>query len=480
VSGANTRTTVLGIDLATANARVVAVDTETGRIIAQAAGALSGPEGSGGEREQRADYAEVVRSLITEVVAALGQRAADIGALSITGTSGTVVPVDATGRPVGPALLYNDARGTNELRELAEAGFAVRPSTALARTAWMHRVRPAAQYVFTPDVVAADLTGLLVASDTSHALKSGIDPVSATWDSAALEILGLPEDHLPALVRPGQVVGRVSGKVAESLGLPKDVVIVSGMTDGCTSQLATGAVAEGDTVAVLGTTLVLKAVSPVDVTDSQSGVYSHVAPDGAFWAGGASNVGAGSLAGILPSLSMREADELARHIGPAPVVCYPLLGTGERFPVARTDLAEFVVDLSGRPVPPPSGPERYRALLEGVAFVERLGLERLEALGVPRGTHRLSGGASASGVWNGIRASLLNRPVLVPANRSSAFGAAILAAVGLLTVPLTDITGRLAQTVATVEPDSAQTEQLEERYQVFIGELRRRKRLAPA
>ena len=70
----------------------------------------------------------------------------------------------------------------------------------------------------------------------------------------------------------------------------------------------------------------------------------------------------------------------------------------------------------------------YRSVLDGVAFTERLGLEVLARLGVPRGRHRLAGGATRSDVWNQIRADVLASPVLVPADPTSGRGAAILAA----------------------------------------------------
>ncbi|MEK8174710.1 FGGY-family carbohydrate kinase [Streptomyces sp. M19] len=72
---------------------------------------------------------------------------------------------------------------------------------------------------------------------------------------------------------------------------------------------------------------------------------------------------------------------------------------------------------------------RYRALLEGVAFVERLALDRLDQLGVPvDGTLTLGGGGAASRVWNGIRADVLGRTARVTEEPGSAFGMALLAA----------------------------------------------------
>ena len=108
-------------------------------------------------------------------------------------------------------------------------------------------------------------------------------------------------------------------------------------------------------------------------------------------------------------------------------VRYPLSVAGERFPVADRNLPPLT---DGEPG---SRLDAYRALLEGVAFVERLGLERLEQLGVTPTPPRHRRGATASPVWNRIRATVLAPlvPVSVARSATSSVGAAILAAYAL-------------------------------------------------
>jgi xylulokinase len=448
---------VLGIDLATAGARVQAVDAESGETLAESRAPLA-VTGSAGERTQPPRYAEVVRDLIAGVAATLGSRAAEVRALSITGTSGTVVPADEHGVPVGDALLYDDPRGV----PLSTT----RPSAALARTGWLQAHAPAPRYLFTPDVVAASLAGRLLPSDTSHALKSAIDPVSAAWDPAALAEAGVPAEAVPELVPPGRIIGTVLRPGA--LGLPPGVAIVSGMTDGSTGQIATGAVAVGDTVGVLGTTLVLKAVAERDIVDRAAGVYSHVGPDGRFWAGGASNTGAGVLGPDFDPARHTAAIEAA---GPAAVVVYPLVRPGERFPVADPGFAGFSVGLDGRPRDAVGDIGRYRAVYEGVAFVERLALERLAELGVEQRRHHVAGGAAASALWNRIRATVLQRPVVVSPGAGSARGAAALAAAAVSGETLARVAERFAGERGVVEPVVGMVDALEERYRVFRGAL---------
>jgi xylulokinase len=452
----------LGIDLATASARCVALDTRSGSVVARADSALSPPERQpGGGSRQVATYAPVAHELVRQVCRQLGPDAARVAAVSVTGTSGTVVPVDADGVAVGPARLYDDTSGSEVL---AAAG--VTGASSLGRMAALHSEFPGRLWAATPDVVNAALAGRAVAADTSHWLKAGIDPVAGRWPVDAMSAIGIDRAdtrRLPELVRPGTHLGTVAPDVARTLGLPENVEIVAGMTDGCTAQIAAGAVHDGDTMGVLGTTLVLKAVSETPVESADGAVYSHLAPDGRYWAGGASNAGAGILAVEFPcedlaALDQRVADTVAGYRR------YPISVAGERFPVTDRSLPPLT---DGEPL---TRLDAYRALLEGVAFVERLGLERLQQLGVTPRHHVIAGGATASLVWNRIRATVLAPlvPVSVARSASSSVGAAILAAHALTRRPLHETVDRLAPEPVPVESVVAQRHSLEDAYQRFV------------
>jgi xylulokinase len=452
----------LGIDLATASARCIALDTDTGSVVARADSALSAPHRQpGGESRQEGTYASIALELVRQVCQQLGPDAARVAAVSVTGTSGTVVPVDPDGLAVGAARLYDDTSGSEVL---ASAG--ITGASSLGRMAALRREFPGALWASTPDVVNAALAGRAVAADTSHWLKAGIDLVARRWPVDAMSAIGLdPAEtrRLPELVRPGTRLGTVAPEVARTLGLPGNVQIVAGMTDGCTAQIAAGAVHNGDTMGVLGTTLVLKAVSETPVESADGAVYSHLAPDGHYWAGGASNAGAGILAvefagADLAALDRRVADTVAGYVR------YPLSVAGERFPVADRNLPPLT---RGEPR---SRLDAYRALLEGVAFVERLGLERLQQFGVTPRHHVIAGGATASPVWNRIRATVLASlvPVSVARSASSSVGAAILAAYVLTDRPLTETVDRLTPQPVPVETVATQRNSLEAAYQRFV------------
>lgn len=460
---------VLGVDLATSAARIVAVDAETGAQLGFLGAPLQNlPAASDGAARQRADYAVIVRKLLAATVSALGDRAADVMALSVTGTSGTVVPLGADGAPVGDAVLYNDTSAGAAAARLADAGYPAAAGSVPARLAMLAQVPGVRRLGFTPDVVLGDLAGRPVPSDTSHALKAGIDPQLRRWPAGLTDTGQVGADLLPELVHPGQSLGTIDGAAADELGLPFGVNLVSGMTDGCCAQIAAGAVRVGDTMGVLGTTLVLKGVADARVDSSDGAVYSHYAPDGHWWPGGASNSGAGVLVGQVEQSALPALDDAAADLGPARSLRYPLPGTGERFPVADPAMADWQQGVPASPA------EAHRAVLEGVAFVERLGLQRLAELGVRLGEHRIVGGATRSSLWNRIRATVLGRPVRLVGAAGSGHGAAALAAATVLDRPLAEVTGRWAGTATMVHPDLGQVAALDDSYHRWHEALRHR------
>lgn len=465
----------IGIDLATANARVLALDIDTGEICAQSSAPLPSPvRRIGGESTQEPEYWSVVRDLLRSVTQSLGGRRTDIDAISATGTSGSVVPADIDNRPLGLAALYDDNRGAALRSAVESAGVDWATGSQLARIAALAQRSPAPRYISTVDVVLSALAGTALPSDVSHFLKAGIAVAECRWNAEALRAVGLPLHLLPTLVPSGAVIGRVSRDAAELTGVPAGTAIVSGMTDGCTAQIAAGGVRDGDTIGVLGTTLVLKAVSSRPVTSPV--VYSHRAPDGMWWPGGASNSGAGAIGSTFRDSGRALEDwgvDAVNH-GPSSVVGYPLTATGERFPFTDPGATSFFS------APPVSRAEEYRTLLEGVAFVERLGLETLEAAGVVGKRHLAAGGASASASWVRIRATVLRRPISVAGSEASSLGAAILAGAAVSDTGFVDTVERLTHVSAVVDPDELEIGRLDDSFARFRAELYRRGHLSRA
>ena len=160
---------------------------------------------------------------------------------------GTLLLIDADGRPRSPGLMYNDARSVAEAARIAkiapaESGAHGR-SSALAKLLHLLAQDAAADArhaVHQADWIAGRLCAQHGISDENNALKLGYDPVTRSWP-AWLDDLGVPRALLPKVLVPGTSFAAIDPAVARSLGLPSSAEIAAGTTDGVASFIATGA-----------------------------------------------------------------------------------------------------------------------------------------------------------------------------------------------------------------------------------------------
>lgn len=454
----------LGVDLGTQGVRALLV-TADGTVLGAGTAPLTGHREPGRRHEQ--DPEHWWRAVCAATGAALtGRRGARIGGLAVCGTSGTVLLTDPAGRPVSPALMYDDGRAGAEGARARAAGLAVQDGWGLPKALWLLDAHGPGRVTHQPDVITARLVGRPVPTDSSHALKTGYDLERETWPDLAHTGLGVPDGALPEVVRPGTRLGAVGVEAAEATGVPAGTPVIAGMTDGCAAQIASGALRPGAWNSVLGTTLVLKGAARTPVHDPTGVVYNHRAPDGSWLPGGASSVGAGALTAAFPGADPAAMDVVAAAHEPAGAVTYPLTSAGERFPFLAPEAVALVLG-------EPSGPaDRWAALLQGVAFTERLCLDYLRHLGAPvSGPIAFTGGGARSAYWNQLRVDILARPARVPRRTEPALGMAALAAHGTTGTPLTDVTDRMVHLNPPLTPDPARTARFAAPYTRLLDEL---------
>jgi D-ribulokinase len=415
----------LGIDIGTSGVRACAVDGD-GNLVAVAAAEMASPRHAGAIVEQ--DPAVWWEAM----VAAVGMvgRAVDLSRvrrLAVDGTSGTLLLVDAQGRPCSPGLMYNDARSAaeaNRVRVAAppESG-AHGASSALAKLLHLtsHGVPLGVCHaVHQADWIAGRLAGRFGFSDENNALKLGYDPATRAWPDWFGD-LDLPHRLLPSVLVPGAFVGRIDPDQAASLRFHPDAEVRAGTTDGVAAFIATRAADSGDAVTSLGSTLVLKLLSDRPVFSAAQGIYSHRLGD-RWLAGGASNSGGAALLAHFTVERMSALMPCLSPDRPTGLDYYPLPSPGERFPVADPTLQPRV---SPRP---PDDAVFFQGLLEGIAAIEAMGYARLAALGAsPLRRVITIGGGARNDAWTAIRARRLGVPVSVAGQTEAAFGTALLA-----------------------------------------------------
>lgn len=401
---------------------------------------------------------------------------------AVTSTSGTVVCVDNRGEPLIPALMYNDPRGAEEskilneqLKELTEKlGYKFNASYALSKILWLKNNLPdvykKTKYFLSPtDFINFKLTGVLGITDHTNALKFGFDLLDYTW-CPSIDELGIEIDRLPKVTAPGEFIGNIRQDLLEEFGINYNIPVFTGLTDGTSGQIASGAVKVGEFSTTLGTTLVIKGVSSSLIKDPLGRFYSHLHPEKNRWfPGGSSNVGGEALEKVFPGENFRELDKKIENLIPGSLIVYPLVREGERFPFVNPKATGFVVGN------PSSREELYLGYLEGIAYVERLCYEILSKAGVESSdTIYTVGGGSKSLIWLKIRANVMNKILKRPKSATSGMGVAILGASKTFYNSLDSAVSSMVKIDLEVEPDKKLVPMYEERYRRFIDSLSER------
>ena len=473
----------IGLDLGTQSVRALAV-SGTGQVVGAGTGKLtSHRDGPRHEQDPEQWWKEVVAASRRALA---GVPAEAVRGVAVDATSGTVLLMDTSGRPLTPALMYDDTRAAGEVDRVNAAGAPVwaelgyqrmQPAWALPKLLWLLREFASevggARLAHQNDFINRRLIGYDVPSDLSNALKTGAQLIDEAWPSQVFDVLGVPGHILPDLVRPGTRLGAVSADAAAETGIPEGTVVVSGMTDGCAAQLGAGALRVGDWNSVLGTTLIVKGVTDHLIRDPLGAVYSHRSPDGGWLPGGASSTGAGVISRDFGGRDLDDLNARAMAYEPASVLAYPLVSEGERFPFVAADARGFVLGS------PASEADLFAATLQGVAYIERLCFDYLESLGAPvNGDLVLTGGATKSRYWCQLRADVLVRPVKLPDNAEPALGMAVLAASqGGRTA---DVAAEMVAIREVIEPRAQAAGRFDAPYLRLIDVLEQRGWLAPS
>ena len=409
---------VLGIDVGTSGVRIAARD-KAGALKAIASAPLNGPVLDFGRALQ--DPA-LWWDAMGGAFKALDLRGLQVLALAIDGTSGTVLPIDVNGRPVGMASMYNDVAEPEHVQRIK----AVAPPETAAHgaTSPLARMVPmllgATRILHQADWLLGRFCGRFDVSDENNALKSGYDSMKRQWPAWIAQV-GVDTTKLPTVVAAGTRVETILPDVADAFGLPRDVAIVAGTTDGCAGFLASGAKEAGDGATSLGTTLTLKLLSATPVFAPQYGIYSHRIGD-QWLAGGASNTGGVVLKQYFTSAEIVRLTVLMDANVATGLDYYPLPKAGERFPINDPVMQPR---LSPRPA---EDHVFLQAIFEGIAEIEALGYRRLAELGAsPLTSIRSAGGGAANDVWTALRLQRLAVPALASASEHATMGTARLA-----------------------------------------------------
>ncbi len=343
----------------------------------------------------------------------------NLNKLAISGTSGTLIPSNLQGEPLGEAIPYDQAcTEHNILLESLASGedHLQTPYSSLAKALKLvNKYGTNILLRHQSDWITGWFLKDWTHGEEGNNLKLGWDLEKESWPKSYLNTSW--QKCLPQIVKSGKIIGQVNFDLAERFYLNKKLILISGTTDSNASVIAAG-LGKEDGLTVLGTTIVVKKIIHKPI--KKQGVTNHRV-DGRWICGGASNAGCGILSQLF---SDSELMELSRQINPSKntsLNLLPLNSKGERFPVNNANLEPI---LYPRPV---SDSLYLHALFEGLAKIELKGWEKLGELtgSLPKKIITIGGG-SKNPQWRKIREKIINIPI-VSCKKTTSFGTALLA-----------------------------------------------------
>ena len=372
-----------------------------------------------------------------------------IRGIGLTGQMHGLVLLDENGRPLRPALLWNDQRTEAECDEMrAKVGkqrlIDITGNDALTgftapKILWVKNNEPElyarAKMILLPkDYVRYCLTGVYAIDKAGGAGTQLFDVRQRTWSGELLQKLGIDPELLPPTYEGTQVTGLLTAEAAEKCGLVAGIPVIAGGGDQAANAVGTGAVVDGIVALSLGTSGVVFASSdtPIVEPDGRLHAFCHAVPH-KWHLMGVMLSAAGSLRWFRDTLAPDvDFEDLVTEAESAPAGCEGLLFlpylTGERTPHPDPLARGAFVGLTVRH----TRAHMVRAILEGVAFGLRDSFELMKAAGLADVTEvRVSGGGTRSNLWRQILADVLQADmVTVNTAEGAAYGAAVLAAVG--------------------------------------------------
>jgi xylulokinase len=474
---------LIGADIGSQSVKALLLDPE-GREVASAgtAAAMVHPA-SGWAEQDPAQWRDGLAAAVRQVLATAGVSPADVTHLGLASQVDGVVPVDASLRPLRPAIIWLDRRAADQAAALAaklgsDAIFAITGLNAdsshiAPKIMWLREHEPDTYRAATSFPPAGGyllgwLTGT-VAQDHANASSTLLyDVRSRTWDEAMLDAAGIDPAALAPIRPAAEIAGTLTAQAAEALGLDRRCAVVVGTGDEHGACVGAGAVAPGLVADVTGTAEPVAATAPGPVFDPERVVETHahaitglvLVENPGFVSGGCTlwcgeNVLGTDQAGLFALAARAEP-------GSNGVLFLPTL-SGATVPRWNDRMRGVFAGLAmnhGRA-------ELARAVIEGCAFALRDVLGRLDALGLAGEEIRVVGGGARSALWLQVKADVTGRTVQrVLSAEPTAAGAAVLA--GLAAGAFADPGDAVARTVRLAprshQPDPRTAEVYAERY----------------
>lgn len=439
---------VIGIDSSTTATKAIVVD-EAGAVVGTgiAEYGFETPHALWSEQDPQL-WVDATYAAIPMALADAGIDGSAVAAVGLTGQMHGLVLLDSDGRPLRPAILWNDQRTEAECDEMRaalgrERMIQISGNDALTgftapKILWVRNNEPdvfaqATDVLLPKDYVRLALTGMRAMDRAGGSGTQLFDLAARTWSGEMLTALDLDRAWFPDTFEGTSQTGTITPAAAEKTGLSAGTPVVAGGGDQAAAAVGVGAVRPGTLSLSLGTSGVVFAPMAEMAIEPEGRLHAFCAAIPEQWHFmGVMLSAAGSLRWfrdtVMPGVSFDEVTAVAAESPPGcdGLTFLPYL-TGERTPHPDPHATGAFVGLTVRH----DRSHMARAVLEGVAFGLRDAFELVRAAAPDIDEVRVTGGGARSPVWRQILADVLSAELAtVGADEGAAYGAAALAAVG--------------------------------------------------
>ncbi len=444
---------LLGLDIGTSGCKATIIDYE-GNVKGQAYHEYSLLAPNAGWEEL--DPGLVWKSVKKVIKNSLAQYKGDeIKAISISSFGEATVPIDGNGNVLYNSIIYIDVRGQEEAgylkyrlgyeKILGITGASVHPMYSICKIMWLKKHRPEVYHRTWKFLLFADFIlfklGAKPHTDYSLAARTmAFDIINKRWSPEILECAGVEEDKFGEPVQAGTVVGEIKKSIAEELGLPKGVVLVSGGHDQPCAALGAGVIRSDLAVDGLGTTECItpafdRAIISDSMAKSSFACVPHVIKD--MYVTYAFTFTSGSMLkwyrNNFGSVYMEEAVKSNINLydlliekassGPAKIFVLPHFA-GAATPYMDTEAKGAIVGLNINT----KAEDVIKAVLEGITFEIMVNVEKLGEVGIKVDELRAVGGLAKSDPFLQLKADMMGRKVsTLQISEAGTLGVAILA-----------------------------------------------------
>ncbi|UGA56570.1 L-fuculokinase [Vibrio sp. VB16] len=375
----------------------------------------------------------------------------DICAVSVTTFGVDGAPFDADGHQLYPIISWKCSRTLPVMATVEqdidrtelykENGIGDYSFNTLYKLKWLKDHEPDVykkmdKFVFISSMIAHRLTGNLTTDRTMAGTSMLTDLKSGHWRSRTLDYLGLSSKHFPPLINAGEKIGELTGEIAQQLGLPNNIPVISAGHDTQFALFGSG-VAENQPFLSSGTWEILMARTQCPALKSEyllDGLTTELDAKTDLYNPAIQWLSSAVMEWISGTLFNDISDQSTKYA--------VMISEGNATPVGSNGIhfnPYFLPNkegcgngsVEGLSINTTRG-EIYRAALEALAYQLRRSLIRLSEVSDFNAENLVVvGGGSKNALWNQIRADVLNMPILVVDQpESTVIGAAMYAFAG--------------------------------------------------